>query len=103
MCFYHHVLFLPKKNPAIAKNINVLASPMLSGGIASLGIVFLTGFLIIHIWKDLNAALTQWYFHSTYIWLIVMGMASLIYFLQLKKLRENGVDLKTLFNKLPTE
>ena len=97
------LLVLPKKNPAIAKNINVLASPLLSGGIASLGIVFLTGFLVIHIWKDLSASLSQWYFHSTYIWLIVMGMASLIYFLQLKKLAKKGVDLKILFNKLPIE
>ncbi len=68
-----------------------------------MGIVFLTGFLVIHIWKDLSTALTQWYFHTTYIWLIVMGLASLIYFLQLKKLLKKGVDLKTLFNELPTE
>ncbi len=97
------LLTLPKKNQAIAQNIKVLTTPILRRVLAILGIFFLTGFLLIHIWKDLNASMAQWYFHATYIWLIVMGMATLIYFWQLKKLQEKGVDLKSLFNELPAE
>lgn len=80
------LLVLPKKNPAIAKNIKVLVSKPLRNILAILGIFFLSGFLLIHVWKDINAQVSQWYFHSTYTWLIVMGIASLIYFLQWKKL-----------------
>ncbi len=95
------LISLPKKNPAIAKNIKVLTSNNLRLVLAWLGVFFLSGFLIIHIWKDLQADVAAWYFHSTPVWLIVMGLASLIYFWQLGKLRAKGVDLEELFRKLP--
>lgn len=97
------LIALPKKNPAIAKNIKVLTSSNLRRVLAWLGVLFLSGFLIIHIWKDTQAEVAAWYFHSTPVWLIVMGLASLIYFWNIKKLKENGVDLKKLFSELPTE
>jgi len=97
------LVVLPKKNPAIAKNIKVLTSNSLRKTLAWLGITFLFGFLAIHVWKDVNASATHWYFHSTYVWLLVMAVASLIYFWRLRRLAKNGVDLEAVFNTLPEE
>lgn len=97
------LMALPKKNPAIAKNIKVLTSNGLRKKLAWLGAAFLFGFLAIHVWKDVNAPATHWYFHSTYVWLLVMAVASLIYFWQLRRLAKNGVDLEAVFNTLPEE
>ena len=97
------LLILPQKNQAIAKNIKVLTNPFLRNLLAILGCVILSGFLLVHVWKDINSSMAQWYFHSTYIWLIVMGMASIIYFWQVKKLQKKGVDLKKYFKELPIE
>ena len=97
------LIYLPKKNPAIAQQITVLTSSSLRTILAYGGVLILSIFLVIHIWKDLHAEVTNWYFHSTPIWLIVMSLASLIYYWQLRKIRANGVDLKMLFGKLPEE
>lgn len=97
------LIYLPSKNPAIAKKIKVLTASALRKVLAWSGVFILTGFLIIHIWKDLNADVSAWYFHSTPIWLIVMSLASLIYFRQLGKMRHQGVDLDELFRQLPKE
>lgn len=97
------LIFLPTKNPSIAKNITVLTSSSLRTILAWVGVLMLSSFLIIHIWKDLHADVGNWYFHSTPIWLIVMSLASFIYFWQLRKLKASGVDLTTLFGKLPKE
>jgi basic amino acid/polyamine antiporter, APA family len=97
------LLVLPKKNPAIAQNITVLASNNLRASIAALGVLILTIFLGIHLWKDFNASVEKWYFHSTYVWLIVMGIASIIYFWQVKRLVDSGADIESLFKKLPDE
>jgi len=97
------LLTLPHKNPAIDQRIKVLASSSLRKSLAWLGILFLTTFLLIHVWKDLTTSVTHWYFHSTYIWLLVMTAASLIYFVQLRNLVRKGIDLKQLFGHLPEE
>jgi basic amino acid/polyamine antiporter, APA family len=97
------LVVLPKKNPSIAKNIKVLASNNLRKVLAWLGMICLFGFLVIHVWKDVNASTTQWYFHSTYVWLLVMAAASCIYFWQLRTLAKKGVDLKAVFGTLPQE
>ncbi len=97
------LIVLPSKNPAIASDIKVLASRNLRNILAWLGVFFLSGFLIIHIWKDMNADASKWYFHSTPVWLIVMGLASLIYFWQLRGMKAAGVNLEKLFGELPTE
>jgi len=73
------LLTLPIRNPAIAQRINVLTSPLLRRLLAWAGIVCLAAFLGIHVWKDLRASVSAWYFHSTYVWLLVMLLASLIY------------------------
>ena len=97
------VLALPKRNPEIAKDVRVIPSRKLQIPLASLGILILGGFLVVHIWKDLSAEMSAWYFHSTPLWIAVMGLASIIYFREKQQLKKSGVDLKKQFSTLPPE
>ena len=97
------VLSLTRRNPALAKEVKVLRSRPWQILLAGAGVVMLTGFLIIHILKDLAADTAAWYFHSTPVWLIVMAMATAIYFRELSKLKKAGVDTDALFKELPAE
>jgi APA family basic amino acid/polyamine antiporter len=60
-------------------------------------------FLVVHTIKDLNADVEAWYFKSTPVWLIVMGIGSLIYFTKVNAMKKSGKDLNELFQKLPEE
>lgn len=42
-----------------------------------MGALVIAFFLGIHTYKDLNATVDAWYFHSSLIWGIVMALASL--------------------------
>lgn len=95
------VISIRKKNSALANNIKVIQNRKLQLALAWSGVIFLSGFLIVHIAKDLNAAVDHWYFRSTPIWLIVMALGSLIFLTQFSRLKKQGTDLKQLFNELP--
>jgi amino acid transporter len=97
------VLSLPRRNPTLAREVKVLTSRPLQLLFAGAGVVMLTIFLIVHVVKDLNASAEAWYFHSTPVWLIVMAIASGIYFRELKKLKRNGEDVEAKFMTLPPE
>lgn len=97
------VITVTKRNPEIAKNITVLKSPLGRNILGITGIIFLTGFLIIHVTKDWNASVSAWYFHSTPVWLIVMAFASLIYFYKVRKQKQDGINIHERFSKLPEE
>lgn len=97
------VITLPQRNPAIARDIRVLPARRVQMPLAWLGVIVIGSFLIIHLWKDLTASMSAWYFHSTPVWLIVMAIASIIYFRELKNLRRTGVDIDAIFVKLPPE
>jgi len=97
------VVALPKHNPELAKEVKVITNRKLQLLLASAGIVLLLGFLCIHIYKDLSSSVDEWYFHSTPVWLIVMAVASLVYFRERKVLEQRGVDTKALFKQLPEE
>ena len=93
---------LPRRNPDLARDVKVLGRPAQvlvgGGGAAILGL-----FLVLHIVKDLTTETAAWYFHSTWVWLLVMGIASLIYLREMSRLRRRGVDTDRLFRALPTE
>jgi APA family basic amino acid/polyamine antiporter len=67
------------------------------------GVLFLMVFLTVHTLKDLNTDVEAWYFRSTPVWLIVMGIGSAIYYFKTKALKRSRKDLKALFSKLPEE
>ena len=92
-----------KVNPALAKQISVLKNRTLQLWIAWSGIITLSCFLGIHTYKDLTSETTAWYFHSTPIWLIVMGLASLLFAYYWKKLKKQHNNTNKLFLELPEE
>ena len=97
------VLALPHQNPEIARDVSVLPSRPQQVVVAVAGLVMLSVFLVVHVWKDLTAEVAAWYFHSTPLWLAVMAVATVIYLKELRGLRLEGVDVDELFSTLPPE
>ncbi len=95
------VAWLPKRNPTLAQQITIFPNKTARAIIVGIGIVFLICFLLIHTYKDLTSSVDAWYFHSTWIWLIVIGMASFLFFFRWKKLKEADPSLLEKFSKLP--
>ncbi len=94
---------LPLVNPIITQKIKILLPGSVMSMIAWAGIVLLLGFLVIHLWKDLTSRVSHWYYHSTYVWITVVGLASLIYGYRIRILKRTGSDFKKLFSTLPKE
>ena len=97
------VLTLPTRNPEIAANMKVLKDRRIQVPLAALGIALLTLFLVVHVWKDVTAEVSAWYFHSTPLWIGVMALASAIYVCEVASLKRSGVDTDALFGQLPPE
>jgi len=97
------LITLPKVNPGLSKEIKVFRNKMLQKVIGWSGVIVLFFFLVIHIYKDVKSEVEAWYFHSTWIWGIVMIMGSLLYFNQMRSLKSQGVDTDMLFRELPPE
>ncbi len=95
------VAWLPKRNPTLAQEITIFPNKVARSIIVGIGSVFLICFLVIHTYKDLTSSVDAWYFHSTWIWLIVMGMAALLFFTRWAKLKKTNPDLLEKFSKLP--
>lgn len=97
------VITLPTRNPAIASSISVFKNRSVQLCFSIFGVLLLCVFLAVHIAKDVRSEVDAWYFHSTPVWLIVMSVASFIYFRERKKLSQTGIDVKSLFKSLPPE
>jgi len=97
------VLSLPSRNPEIASRMTVVRNRAIQAPLALAGVGLLTVFLGVHLWKDLTADLSAWYFHSTPLWIAVMAGASVVYFREVAKLKADGVDVNAIFAELPPE
>jgi amino acid transporter len=97
------LLNLPRANPGLAARITALRNRRLQLLVGGAGTIVLTGFLIIHVYKDLSSDVSAWYFHSTWVWLIVMGLGSSVFFLRSAALKQAGVDIADRFDQLPEE
>jgi len=98
------VLRLPSRNPELDGAVTVLRNRRLRQLLAGLGAVLLTLFLAVHTWKDMTADVSAWYFRSTPLWLIVMALASVIFFREWSSLqRETGGRADRVFATLPPE
>jgi anaerobic C4-dicarboxylate transporter len=95
------VLTLKKNNFNLYQEISVFKKRIFQLIIGWVGIVFLSGFLLIHTYKDLNKEVEAWYFHSTYIWLLVMLLASIVFLFRWNQLK-NSKALNQ-FKNLPLE
>lgn len=97
------VLWLPRNNPGIATRITVVRSLPLQRLLAVAGIACLAVLLVVHIISDLAAPAPAWYSRSTYLWLLVMLTASVIFLYCWRRLRASGVDTARLFSELPQD
>lgn len=97
------VLSLPSRNPEIASRMTVVRNRAIQAPLALAGAVLLALFLGVHLWKDLTAEMSAWYFHSTPLWIAVMAGASVVYFREVAKLKADGVDVDAIFAELPPE
>ncbi|WP_373521660.1 APC family permease [Aquiflexum sp.] len=95
------LLSIDRINPQLASEIKLMRNPALRKSIGWSGALVLVFFLVIHTWKDIQTDAGAWYFHSTPIWLIVMGIASTIFYFKFAQMKRKGVDVKSLFSKLP--
>jgi basic amino acid/polyamine antiporter, APA family len=71
------LISIDRVNPALAAQIKMVKNPTQRKIIGWTGALVIAFFLAIHTYKDLNARVDAWYFHSTPIWGIVMALASL--------------------------
>ena len=97
------VIRIKKNNEPLYQQIIVIKKRSLQLFVGWGGIVFLTLFLVIHTYKDLSTNVNAWYFHSTYVWLLVMGLASLIFTLRWNALKRNKTISKEHFKSLSNE
>jgi APA family basic amino acid/polyamine antiporter len=88
-------------NPNLAGEIRLVRNQTIRKIIGWAGMLVLTFFLLIHTWKDLNTDAGAWYFHSTPIWLIVMAIASMIFYFKFDQMKKKGIDVRSLYSKLP--
>ena len=93
------VLWLPRRNPALAQRMTLLP-PAVQRLVGAAGAGLLGLFLILHTARDLSSDAPAWYFHSTWVWLLVMGVASTIFFTRYRRIRRE-VDTERLFSTLP--
>ena len=97
------VLTLPSRNAVLARAVRVLPSRTAQVTVSCVGLTVLGVFFAVHTWKDLTAPVTAWYFRSTPVWLLVMGIASLIYVREVSAMRRRGIDVDAIFADLPPD
>jgi|TARA_B110000263_G_scaffold86798_1_gene75876 APA family basic amino acid/polyamine antiporter len=97
------LVMISRINPTLEREIKIIRNRSIQKVLGWAGILILSSFLIIHIWKDLSSDVEAWYYHSTTIWLIVMIIASIIFFKEFAILKKKGIDTDQVFNNLPPE
>ena len=97
------IITIRKHNPELYSEINIIKNRKMQLIIGWCGCISLGILLFIHLYKDIAKDVEAWYFHSTYVWLIVMVLASIIFIFQWNKLGVGEKDLRNRFKKLPSE
>jgi APA family basic amino acid/polyamine antiporter len=97
------VLALPGRNPGLSSQVRVVRARPFQLLLSWAGIALLGGLLAVHTFKDLTAPAGAWYFRSTPVWLLVMGLGSAVYVREVRALRRRGVAVDAIFASLPPE
>jgi amino acid transporter len=97
------LLTIQNVNPQLAGEITMLKNRTLQKALGLSGVIILIIFLVLHTHKDLTANASAWYFRSSPIWLIVMGLASFIFIYKWRQLKASNIDIVKRFKHLPTE
>lgn len=95
------LLSIGKVNPTLAAQLRLFKKPLTRRMLGWSGVIVLAFFLGVHTWKDLHSNADAWYFHSTPVWLLVMALASAIFYFQFRGMRKGGIDTDTRFSNLP--
>lgn len=96
------VIRLPFVNPALAARATVLPHRRLQFPVAALGVAVLGLLLAVHTWRDLGGD-RPWFLRSTWDWLMVMGLGTVLYWRETARLRRAGVDLAARMRELPPQ
>tara|TARA_Y100001935_G_scaffold243330_1_gene234633 strand:- start:733 stop:2175 length:1443 start_codon:yes stop_codon:yes gene_type:complete len=94
------VITIVRVNPKLYQEITIFKNRSLQKIIGYIGSVIIVMFLIIHTYKDLTREVDAWYFHSTFIYIIVMALGSLYFLIRWIKIKRNN---KHIFKSLPSE
>jgi len=95
------LITIPAINPILADKISVIRNRTHQLFIGILGLFFLLLFLVVHVHKDLTSSASNWYFHSTPVWLIVMIIGSIIFLLKWREIGKKGHNEYDRFKVLP--
>jgi amino acid transporter len=95
------LITIPAINPMLADKISVIKNRTQQLFIGILGLLFLLLFLVVHVHKDLTSNVSNWYFHSTPVWLIVMVIGSIIFLLKWREIGKKGHNEYDRFKVLP--
>ena len=88
------------RNQAIASKIVFPKTKFTSLFISIGGVMFLLIFLGVHLAKDLGTE-KIWYLKSTWVWLLVMMIGTVLFLVASRNLKRKGVNLKERFNSIP--
>ena len=94
------IISIEKVNQKLFRTITVIKNRRIQLFIGYAGSLIILMFLIIHTYKDLSSNVKEWYFHSTYIYLIVMFIASIYFVFRWKKIKVKNINT---FKTLPFE
>ncbi len=97
------LLTIPYINPKLTSKISVIKKRSHQSLIGIFGILFLLLFLFVHTYKDLTSNASNWYFHSTPVWLIVMFIGSIIFLLKWREIGRTDKEQYNRFKVLPKE
>ena len=97
------LLTLPRRNPDLAARVSVLTGRTARTLVGGAGVAVLGTFLVVQVMRDLTSEVAAWYFHPTWVWLLVMAVASGVYWREMAALRTSGADVERIFRELPPE
>jgi tetratricopeptide (TPR) repeat protein len=97
------VLALPRRNPALAREIRFGRGRTLQRVVGAVGALVLAGYLAIHVVKDLDADVGAWYLHSTWIWIGVLSAASVVFAVEWRRLKRNYGQMEEGTLKYPDD
>ena len=97
------LVFLAKRNPSLAAELRLMKSRWAQILLGGSGALLLSVLLVAQVMKDLRADVDDWYYRSTWTYLVAVGAVSLLFLIRWTGLRRAGVDLDKLYSTLPPE
>jgi APA family basic amino acid/polyamine antiporter len=94
------LISIKRVNPTLYNKITIIKNRTIQVLIGFIGSIIILIFLVIHTFKDLSSNVDGWYFHSTYIYLIVMTAASLYFIIRWNRVKTKNINT---YKELPLE